>query len=297
MMINKSYTLKEYSDIINNALISYLPKCNYGESVVCDAMKYSSEIGGKRIRPVLTLEFCRICGGDINDAVAFACAVEMIHTYSLIHDDLPCMDDDDMRRGMPSCHIKFGESYALLAGDGLLTHAFKTLTFSPLFEKNPRAVAEAVRILSELSGPLGMIGGQVVDLKSEGMEVDLQRLSLMDKLKTGALIKCACLLGVIAAGGTTEQMIAAENYAEKVGQAFQIVDDILDVTADESELGKPVGSDAESNKSTYVTLLGLEESQKIADQLTDEAVKSLDVFEENSKFLKELAFMLAKRNK
>lgn len=295
--MNKSYSLDEYVKLINEALLSELPVCNYGESVVCDAMRYSAENGGKRIRPALTLEFCRICGGDIQDAMPLACAVEMIHTYSLIHDDLPCMDNDDMRRGKPSCHIAYGENYALLAGDGLLTQAFEVIAQSEFAKKNPKGAISAVGILSSFAGPNGMIGGQVIDLKSEGKDIGMETLSKMDELKTGALIKAACVLGVISANGDEDKKKAALAYAEKIGQAFQIVDDILDVTADEKELGKPVGSDKESNKSTYVSLLGLQKSQQYAQKLTKEAIECLDVFGEDGAFLKDLALKLVSRKK
>ncbi|MCM1364070.1 MAG: polyprenyl synthetase family protein [Faecalibacterium sp.] len=293
--MNKAYTSDEYIEIINAALEKEMPVCDYNEPVVCDAMKYSVRNGGKRIRPMLTLEFCRLCHGEIEDAVPLACAIEMIHTYSLIHDDLPCMDDDDMRRGKPSCHIKYGENYALLAGDGLLTYAFQVISKSSFAATYPARAIKAIEVLSSLSGCCGMIGGQVIDLKSEGKNVGIETLRKMDELKTGALIKAAAVLGVIAAGGNDVMMKAAEAYAEKVGQAFQIVDDILDVTSDEETLGKPVGSDAENNKSTYVTLLGLEESKKLSDKLTAEAKADLAVFGDDAEFLKELADKLALR--
>ena len=293
--MSKQYTFDEYVAMINDFILNILPSSDYGETVVCDAMKYSVENGGKRIRPVLALEFCRLCGGDVELCLPLACAVEMIHTYSLIHDDLPCMDDDDMRRGKPSCHIKYGENYALLAGDGLLTYAFSAISNSVIAESDPYIALKAVKILSDLSGVNGMIGGQVIDLKSEGKSVGIEVLSKMDELKTGALIKAACLIGVITGGGDEEKYKCAEIFSDKIGQAFQIVDDILDVTADEKELGKPVGSDKESNKSTYVSLLGVEKSQKLADELTAEAIRSLDVFEGDTAFLKELAVKLASR--
>ncbi|MCM1544631.1 MAG: polyprenyl synthetase family protein [Ruminococcus sp.] len=295
--MNKEYTSDEYAKIINDALGTKLPQCSYGESVVCDAMSYSVENGGKRIRPMLVLEFCRICSGEIEDAIELACAIEMIHTYSLIHDDLPCMDDDDMRRGKPSCHVKFGESYALLAGDGLLTEAFHVISSGKFALKYPERAVKAIAVLSAMAGANGMIGGQVVDLKSEGKEIALGTLRTLDELKTGALIKASAMLGVIAAGGSDEMMNAAECYAEKIGHAFQIVDDILDVTADEQTLGKPIGSDAENGKSTYVSLLGLEKSKEIANELTEQAVNSLDVFGDDAEFLKELAKSLASRKK
>mgnify|MGYP003301094731 CR=1 FL=1 len=290
--MNKKYKLEEYIEIINNYIDKVIPECFFGEDVVHQAMKYSLSVGGKRIRPVLTLEFCRLCGGEINKALPFAVAAEMIHTYSLVHDDLPCMDDDDMRRGMPSCHIKFGEEYALLAGDALLTRAFGVLTES---EASPEAVVKAVSLLSELSGVSGMIGGQVVDLKNEDRPCTIEVLETMDSLKTGALIKCASLLGVIAAGGNPKQYEAARCFSENLGHAFQIVDDILDVIGDEKELGKPIGSDRESGKSTYVSVLGLEKSQQYAKDITAKAIEALSIFGDDADFLKELAEKLINR--
>ncbi len=293
--MNKTYTLNEYTDLINNYLETLIPSCPFGFDVVHEAMKYSLSIGGKRIRPVLALEFCRVCGGDINDALPLAAAIEMIHTYSLIHDDLPCMDDDDMRRGKPSCHKVFGEEYALLAGDGLLTEAFAVIANSPFAKKNPEGAIKAVSLLSGLAGVNGMIGGQVIDLKSEDSKASLETLKMMDKFKTGALIKCACLLGVVAAEGDEEKISSAISFAENLGLAFQIVDDILDVIGSEETLGKPIGSDAESGKSTYVTALGLEKCQSEAKRLTKEAVSALEIFGAEGEFLKNLAYMLIER--
>ena len=293
--MSKSYSLNEYAEIINAYLEKALPQCDFGEAVVHEAMNYSLSIGGKRIRPVLVLEFGRVCGGNIEDALCLAAALEMVHTYSLIHDDLPCMDNDDMRRGMPSCHIKYGYEYALLAGDGLLTQAFGVIADSEFAKKNPALAIKAVAALSSLAGANGMIGGQVIDLKNENRKAGLETISKMDELKTGALIKCAALMGCIAADADEKKIEAATEYASKIGQAFQIVDDILDVTGDEKNLGKPIGSDKESGKSTYYTLLGLEKAQEYADRLTDEATHALEIFGKESEFLKELAFMLAKR--
>ncbi len=293
--MNKKYTVSEYQDIINKAVEKYVPECNFGEDIVHSAMKYSLSIGGKRIRPMLTLEFCRVCGGDIYKALPFAVALEMIHTYSLIHDDLPCMDNDDMRRGMPSCHIKFGEEYALLAGDALLTRAFGVIAESKLARENPSVAIKAVNALSELSGVNGMIGGQVVDLLNENRSANIGTLETMDSLKTGALIRCAAYLGVLCAGANEEKIKSADIYADKIGHAFQIVDDILDVIGDEKSLGKPIGSDKVSGKSTYVTLLGLEKSKEYAEELTETAVKTLNVFGNEGEFLKELALSLINR--
>lgn len=293
--MKKAYSFKDYISIINSKLDSFVPECTYGEPVVGDAMKYSLGIGGKRIRPVLLLEFCRVCGGEVEKAIPFAVALEMIHTYSLIHDDLPCMDNDDMRRGMPSCHIKYGEEYALLAGDGLLTRAFGVIAQSEIAKEAPACAVEAISFLSDLAGVEGMIGGQTVDLMNEGKKASIETLEIMDRLKTGALIVAAARLGCLAAGADEEKTEAAVTFCEKIGHAFQIIDDILDVVGDEKELGKPVGSDGVSEKSTYVSLLGLEKSKEYAEKLTDEAIEALSVFGDEAELLKEIAYMLSKR--
>ncbi len=283
----------EYLALINDRLDKLLIKSSYEDDIVCDAMRYSVENGGKRIRPVLVLECCRIAGGDINDALDFACALEFVHTYSLIHDDLPCMDNDDMRRGKPSCHKKFGEEYALLAGDALLTYAFEVISSSSLDNDK---MAKAALSLSRCAGFNGMIGGQVVDLRSEGKSISFERLRTMHSLKTGALIKCAVSLGCIAGGADTELQKKLTCYAENIGMAFQIVDDILDVTGTQQELGKPIGSDAKSDKTTYVTLFGLEKAQKMADEATENALRCIEEVKDND-FLLKLAVMLSARRK
>ncbi len=280
-----------YLSKINNRLNELLIKSTYEDDIVCDAMRYSVENGGKRIRPVLVLEACSICGGEIDDAVDIACALEMIHTYSLIHDDLPCMDNDDMRRGKPSCHIKYGEEYALLAGDGLLTYAFEVITGSNIGSDK---IVKAVRCLANNSGFNGMIGGQVVDLRSEGKQISYERLKTMHSLKTGALIRCAAELGCICAGADEEKTAQLISYADRLGLAFQIVDDILDVIGDEKELGKPVGSDSVSEKTTYVTLFGLDAADTMAKEITAEAKKAINGFENND-FLMTLADKLTTR--
>lgn len=278
-------------DKINSALEAYLPD---NEDVVSQAMRYSVRNGGKRIRPVLVLEFCKVCGGDEDKALAFACALEMIHTYSLIHDDLPCMDDDDYRRGKPSCHVAFGEANALLAGDGLLTLAFETAARSALL---PEQIVKGISALAKAAGVLGMIGGQVMDLENEGKKVGVDVLEKTDHLKTGELIRVACVLGCIAANADEEKIRAAENYAAGIGLAFQIVDDILDVVGDEKALGKPIGSDKENEKSTYVSALGLEESRKKVSALTADAKEALSAFDGDTSFLCSFADEMEKRNK
>ncbi|CCY67206.1 polyprenyl synthetase [Clostridium sp. CAG:678] len=293
-------TQLEFENILNNdisivedRLIKLLPECANGQDEVVKAMKYSLSNGGKRLRPVLCLEFARACGADRFDALDFACAVEYIHTYSLIHDDLPCMDDDDMRRGKPSCHKEFGEATALLAGDALLTHAFQILAGAELDDKK---IALACGLLAQNAGVQGMVGGQVIDLKYESEKPDLQQLLSVHRLKTGALISAACLLGCIAAGADDEKIAAASAFAYDLGVAFQIKDDILDVVGSTEALGKPVGSDAENNKTTYVTVRGMENAQKDVEMLTSAAVSRLSAFE-NTDFLKTLALYLVNRNK
>lgn len=280
-----------YLDKINERLSSLLVSSSFGDDIVCDAMRYSTENGGKRIRPVLVLESCHIAGGDIETALDAACALEMIHTYSLIHDDLPCMDNDDMRRGKPSCHIKFGEEYALLAGDALLTYAFEVISASSLDDEKK---SKAVLCLSKNAGFNGMIGGQTVDLRSEGQKISFERLKLMHSMKTGALIRCAVMLGCIVSGADEKTTNALISYADNIGLAFQIVDDILDVTGTVEELGKPIGSDKESDKTTYVTLFGIEKAKEMAKEATDNALKAVEAIKDND-FLIQLAESLVYR--
>lgn len=287
-MNNYETRFKEYINLVNTRLSELLRGEN---DIVYEAMKYSVENGGKRIRPVLVLESCKMCGGDISSALDVACALEMIHTYSLIHDDLPCMDDDNMRRGKPSCHVKFGEEYALLAGDALLTYAFEVIAGADIDDTKK---VKAISCLSRNAGFSGMVGGQVIDLQSEGKKISYDTLREMHSKKTGALIRCAVTLGCICAGADEATTDALINYADNIGYAFQAVDDILDVVSTEEVLGKPIGSDAECEKTTYVTLFGVEKAKQIADELTQNAIKSIDSFE-NSDFLVRLAKELTER--
>lgn len=286
--------LEKDVEIIENALERYMQNSYTGYKNVCDAMKYSVINGGKRLRPVLVLEFCKACGGDISIALPFACAVEMVHTYSLIHDDLPCMDNDDMRRGRPSCHIAFGEEYALLAGDALLTLAFETAS-SVTADAN--ITINAIKELSQKAGINGMIGGQVMDILNEGKETSLETLKETHLLKTGALIECAAVMGCISANADENKIKAARAYAECIGLAFQIMDDILDVTGDSEKLGKLVGSDAENQKNTYVSILGLEVSKELVNKFTKSAKDSLEIFGEDAGFLIQLAESLKNRDR
>lgn len=280
---------------IEKALFGYIEKLDSDNcKILSDAMLYSLKAGGKRIRPLLTLEFCKACGGDEEKAMPFACAVEMIHTYSLIHDDLPCMDNDDYRRGKPSNHKVFGEAFALLAGDALQSLAFEIM-LSPKTGVPAQAALESAYILARCCGPDGMVGGQGIDLLNEGKTVSAEILREMDSKKTGALIKAACCMGCVAAGADEEKTKAAKAFAENIGIAFQIVDDILDVTSTSEVLGKPIGSDEENQKSTYVSAFGIEKCRELVNEYTQNAVDALDVFDGNKDFLKEFAKGLAKR--
>ena len=288
--------MNESLKLFEQELISYLPKENEYIKTVIDSMRYSLTAGGKRIRPMLVIEFAKLCGGSQEAAMPFACGIEMIHTYSLIHDDLPCMDNDDLRRGKPTNHKVFGEAAAVLGGDALLTLAFGTVLSEKSIALNGyEKCAHAARLLADNAGAEGMIGGQIIDMESENREVTPERLRIMDSKKTGALIKAACLLGCICAGASPEQFDAAELYAENIGLAFQIVDDILDVTSDEATLGKPIGSDKENNKSTYVSLLGLERCRELCSELTDKALDALDIFTADTSSLRSLAISMRDR--
>ena len=288
-------TFAGYVRFIENELEKYSLTGKTGlQDNVAKAMDYSLEAGGKRIRPVLVLAFCNMCGGDYKKAAAPAAAIEMIHTFSLIHDDLPCMDDDDFRRGKPSCHKQFDEATAVLAGDALAIRPFEIIAKSAELSDTAK-----VRIIDELansSGAEGMIGGQIIDIENEKRNVvDEENLHTMYLLKTGKLIKTSCVMGCIAAGADDEKIKYAEKYAECLGMAFQIIDDILDVTGNEQLLGKPVGSDAEENKTTFVTIFGIEKAREEAEKYTKQAMDILDKFD-NNEFLKELTEYMLNRN-
>ena len=267
---------REYRGYIEQYLCEYYEKLHAEpQKALFEAMEYSLLGGGKRIRPILTLEFCRACGQDWKKAAPFAAAVEMIQTYSLIHDDLPCMDDDDLRRGRPTNHKVFGEAMAVLAGDALLTDAFMVASSAEL---EPLCVSEAVRILAQNAGSLGMVGGQVLDMMSEERQCTEQEVLDIQSRKTGALIKASCLLGVLAGQGSEAQFAAASDFAANLGLAFQIRDDMLDVIGNAEELGKAVGVDTVKN--TFVQLYGLEKCDALVHAHTDTAINSLQIFDD-----------------
>jgi geranylgeranyl diphosphate synthase type II len=261
--------LKMKQDIVNKHLESLMNVENAPKSIV-EAMKYSLLGGGKRIRPVLGISFCEALGGRIEDVLTFSCAIELIHTYSLIHDDLPAMDNDDFRRGRPTSHKVFGEAMAILAGDSLLNYAFEIM-LNEVVKNNcqPRFV-HAAKVISNASGITGMIGGQVMDIQNEDRKVNIDELIVMHSMKTGALIEASCLIGCIIAG-REDKIEDVKEYSRKLGIAFQIVDDILDCIGNSEKLGKMVGSDAANHKSTFVTILGLEKSKKFAKEYSEKA--------------------------
>lgn len=274
--------MNRYKELIEGALTEYLKPINGPHETIYKAMNHAMSAGGKRIRPTLTLAACQACGGKMEDALPFACALEMIHTYSLIHDDLPCMDDDDFRRGKPTCHKVYGEAMAVLAGDGLLTLAFETAANATLPADR---IVKGIQTLSHLAGAEGMIGGQVVDMESEGKDISKETLTFLHQHKTGALLRAAVLLGGIAAGASEQELEQLNAYGEALGLAFQIQDDILDVTGT-AEMGKPIGSDAQQGKTTFVTKFGLEKAVEMAKEYTQKAVNS-------AKQLKDADFFIA----
>ena len=277
----------------------FLQECPQKE--LLDAMRYSLLAGGKRIRPVLTMKFCEVCGGTTDEALDFACGVEMLHTYSLIHDDLPCMDNDDLRRGKPTCHKVFGETIATLAGDALQAAAFRTVLAAegPWVETLSAGPGKAALLLAEAASEQGMCGGQYLDTAEDGKVHTAEELRMIHAGKTGALLRAACLMGVCACAGRREvdnrAFEAAKEYAENLGMAFQIRDDILDVTATTEDLGKPVGSDAANQKVTFATLLGVCACTELVAEYTEKAKAALnDVFVDTG-FLCWLADQLAER--
>ena len=289
---------KEKVEKIEAILREYLPEANGYQSVIMEAMEYSLMAGGKRLRPMLMMETYRLFGGETEVIYPFMAAMEMIHTYSLVHDDLPAMDNDEYRRGRKTTHIVYGEDMGILAGDALLNYAFETAckAFEQFPEESLR-IGQAMRVLARKAGIYGMIGGQVVDVKESGHQIDEEVLDFIFRLKTGALIESAMMIGAILAGASKEDVKSMQKIAGKIGMAFQIQDDILDVTSSREELGKPVGSDAKNNKTTYVTLEGIEKAGEEVKRRTEMAIELLDDLPGEKEFLKELFLSLCTRRK
>jgi farnesyl diphosphate synthase len=278
---------------IEEVLDEALPPDSQEPHQLHSAMRYSALGGGKRVRALLCYAAAELCNTEIEIADAAAAAVELIHAYSLVHDDMPCMDDDDLRRGKPSCHKQYDDATALLVGDALQSLAFDVLS-TPQLSANANQQISMLNILAKAAGSTGMAGGQAIDLSSVGKALSQQELEDMHQLKTGALIQAAALLG--AAGGTLEQISAVHIYAESIGLAFQVIDDILDTEADTATLGKTAGKDAESNKPTYVTIMGLDVAKQLASQLYETAIAALSPFGDDALRLRELAGFITQRN-
>jgi geranylgeranyl diphosphate synthase type II len=280
------YLLKHFDNLSDNV----------SEKKLIEAMRYSIMGGGKRIRPVLTLAIAKMMSKDVSEVMPFAAAIEMIHTYSLIHDDLPAMDNDDYRRGKLTNHKVFGVAMAILAGDALLNEAFELLLKSATQSaENAKQFAEASLFVATAAGKQGMIAGQVIDMESEGKQTTETTLKDMHKKKTGALIKASILAPAICLGASSEHIKALNNYSENIGVAFQIKDDILDVESTTEELGKAIGSDAKNKKTTYVSLYGLEGAKTMLNEVTQRAINDIDIFGERAWFLKEIAYYIANR--
>lgn len=280
---------------IEDLLNEYMPKVEGYQKTIFDSMNYSLKAGGKRLRPILTVEACKLVGGNEKDAYPFAVAIEMIHTYSLIHDDLPALDNDDLRRGRKTNHKVYGEAMAILAGDGLLNYAYEIMLRESLSKGEPEKYLKAINEIAKASGIYGMIGGQVVDIESEGKSIDMEKLDFIHMNKTAAIIIGCMRAGAIIGGASEEELENVTKYAKNIGLSFQIVDDILDIVGDEAKLGKKVGSDIDNEKSTYPSLIGLEKSKETANKLIAEAKMSIDYINKDSKFLNNLADYIVDR--
>ena len=299
-MKNEAFNLRSYLDersrLVENALDLYMPGKDTLPADLHSAMRYSVFAGGKRIRPVLLMAACEAVGGSAVDALPAACAIEMIHSYSLIHDDLPAMDDDDYRRGQPTNHKVYGEATAILAGDALLTEAFILLS-SPLNvdKLTPVQIVELINLLSKSSGSRGMVGGQVVDMESEGQGIDLPTLEYIHTHKTGALLLAALEMGCVIGQSTSEQRQALKRYGEAIGLAFQVADDILDIVSDQDSLGKDIGSDEARGKATYPALLGLDGARQRAEELRTMALGAISSFSDQAEPLRAIANYIVER--
>lgn len=288
--------LKTKSAYIEDLLKQYMPKEEGYQKTIFEAMNYSLSSGGKRLRPILTLESAKIIGGDVKEVIPFCVAIEMIHTYSLIHDDLPAMDNDDFRRGKPTNHKVFVDGMATLAGDALLNYAFEIMLKESLGKENSDVRLKAIYEIARGAGIYGMIGGQVVDIESENKSIEKEKLDFIHMNKTAAMIIGCMRAGAIMGNACEDDLQNITKYAKNIGLAFQIVDDILDIVGDEKALGKPVGSDIENHKSTYPSLIGLDESKKVATDLIKEAKDSIRKISGESRFLEDLADYIISRD-
>ena len=283
---------------IEEILKRYLPEAEGYQKVIMEAMEYSLMAGGKRLRPMLMQETCRLFGEEPETLKPFMAALEMIHTYSLVHDDLPAMDNDEYRRGRKTTHIVYGEDMGILAGDALLNYAFETAVKAFVLEpEDSLTIGNAIRVLGEKAGIYGMLGGQVIDVKETGHAVSKDVLDTIYELKTGALIEAAMMIGAILGGASQEEVKTVERIASLVGLAFQVQDDILDVISTQEELGKPIHSDEKNEKTTYVTLLGIDDAKKVVEEKSEEAISLLRTLPNENPYLEELLMELIHRKK
>ena len=296
-MNNFDLELKEKTKYVENIVYSYCPREEGMQKIIIEAINYSIKAGGKRLRPMLLLETLKLFGGNEKDAYPFMAAIEMIHTYSLVHDDLPAMDNDEYRRGKKTTHAQYGEDMGILAGDGLLNLAYETMSDAVVSSGNPLRAAKAMKIIAKKAGIYGMVGGQVVDVINDNKEKSLETIDYINNLKTAALIEASMMAGAVLAGAEEENIECVEKIAKNVGIAIQIQDDILDVTSTTEVLGKPVFSDEKNHKSTYVSICGLDNSKKKVEEYSEEAIQLLDGIGEKNEFLKELIYKLINREK
>ena len=292
--LSLSDALASVADAVNSELDHLLPLPDGPESRVVEAMRYSALDGGKRLRPFLVVQSSRLFNVSESSALRVASAIEMIHCYSLIHDDLPCMDNDDLRRGRPTCHRKFDEETALLAGDALLTKAFEVLAAEPT-HTDPTVRCELVWELAHASGSAGMVGGQMVDLRASEFAMDVPAITRLQQMKTGRLFDFSCISGAVLAKAPHQLRQALKNYAHDMGLAFQIADDLLDVEGDAATVGKQTGKDADAGKATFISLLGVERARAQADMLADQAIRHLEPFDEKADLLRATAKFVVNR--
>lgn len=296
-MIDFDRTLKSRTEYVENIIYDFLPKEEGKQKIILEAMNYSVQAGGKRLRPLLMLETAKMFGENTENIFPFMAAIEMIHTYSLVHDDLPAMDNDEFRRGKKTTHAKYGEDMGILAGDGLLNLAYEVMSAAVLEAEEPYSAAKALHIIAKKAGVYGMVGGQTVDVIHEGKEMDLETIMYIHNLKTAALIEAAMMAGAVLGGATQKETDRIEKIAKNIGIAFQIQDDILDVTSTTEILGKPVLSDEKNQKTTYVSLCGIEKSKEDVEKYSNEAMEMLDGFHKNNEFLRQLIIKLINREK
>ena len=290
--------IMEHTKEVEDIIVKFLPAEEGYQKTVMEAMNYSFLAGGKRLRPMLMLETYRLFGGSSKAIEPFMAAIEMVHTYSLVHDDLPAMDNDEYRRGRKTTHVVYGEDMAILAGDALLNYAFETAVKAFVLEpEDSLTIGNAIRVLGEKAGIYGMLGGQVIDVKETGHAVSKDVLDTIYELKTGALIEAAMMIGAILGGASQEEVKTVERIASLVGLAFQVQDDILDVTSTQEELGKPIHSDEKNEKTTYVTLLGIDDAKKVVEEKSEEAISLLRTLPNENPYLEELLMELIHRKK